>query len=398
MARPGRLVGTACFAAVAVAAVACEDIAHVSDFHLDPSVSYRGACNACPVDAGAGLRHPPCPPSSDGEAPDDGHVYVYAWRRLRLGYSDVAGHETDPAYYDDNVGFDEDCSERTPKGLPVECAAQSPETALVPWAPGPHGIDNALMQRVFGYLQKLGTMNHLQPIDQEISGHFEVGDASVLDIVYNWNGTPNDSKVSFRVSSTLGTVGGVKPQWNGTDEWIAADQQCDEKLDPHCDPSREEFQIPDETFATDDAYVANGMLVADMGFLRPFNAEIVNNGASLEVSIYDFLFTGRITNDEIAYGITTGEWSVADIQQTGSDFANFLSGCNPLVTDFLCGLLPKLVTQAADMSLDPTPSSRSKPCDALSIGYGADAYRARIGRYVPVSAAAGCPLQCPASH
>lgn len=391
--RRRRIVGTVCCSAIAIAALACEDIAHVSDFHVDDTVAYHGACNACTARA-AKLRHPPCPPSSEGEAPDDGQVYVYVWRKLRLGYSDEAGKELDPASYDTNVGYDQDCSAREPTGEPVECMPNlpaAPAKPLVPWQLSPEGIDNSLMQRVFAYLQKLGTQNHLgAPLDEGISADFEAGKASVMDIVYNWNGTPNDSKVSFRISSTLGTVGGAKPRWDGTDKWIAADTRPDPKLN--------QFEIPDLVFATDQAYVADGILVADLSFLRPANVEIVNNGASIEVSIYDFLFTGRLSRTEIAYGITTGEWTVDDILQTGADFENFLSGCNPFVTDYLCGVLPTLVKQAADMALTPSPSAEKRPCDAVSFSYGADAYRAHIGTYIPVSAAAGCPITCPASH
>ena len=384
-----RAVGAAACASCAIAAQACEDIADVSDFRIQQTATtapYHGPCNACPASA-ASLRHPPCPPTGD-DAADDGEVYVYVLRKMYLGLPGVPADLLDPADYDQGIGYDLDCSSREPHGLPVLCAPINPSGAKVPWEPYPRGIDNSLSQRVFGYLEKLAAQtmgSSYQPLDVGISNDWNAGKASILMVVYNWNGTPNDSKVSYRVTSSLGTVHGVAPKWNGEDEWVSAIARPD--------PNLGKFEIPDTNFATDDAYVSNGVLFVDMSFLDPANAYIVNNGASLEVSMHDMTFTGKISKTEVTRWNVSALWSLNDFKNAKSDIANWLSGCNSFVSGFLCQTLPSLADEAADMPLDRT-APRTRSCDAISLSWAADAYRAHIGAYESVSAAAGCPITC----
>jgi hypothetical protein len=246
-----------------------------------------------------------------------------------------------------------------------------------------------LSQRIFSYLSSLGQQQlgtSFVPLDLGISSNWEQGKASILDVVYNWNGTPNDPKVSCRFTSSLGTVGGATPKWDGSDQWISA------VAGP--DPSANSFEIPQTNFATDDAYVTNGVLVADLSAVDPANLYVVNNGSSVEVSLHKMVFTGRITEGEIAYGGVSALWSLDDFKNSASDIANYLSGCDAPISQYLCGLLPELADQAADMPLDPS-ASPAESCNALSMTFAADAYPAHVGSYESVSAAAGCPVVCP---
>src|SRR5947209_1622029 len=99
---------------VATCALACEGIAHVSSFAIraqaiegGADAPYVGPCNECPPQAGD-VRRPPCPSSSD--APDDGKVRTYVWRRIHLGASRDEWLAPKDATY--SVGMDQDCSTR----------------------------------------------------------------------------------------------------------------------------------------------------------------------------------------------------------------------------------------------------------------------------------------------
>ena len=382
-----RIAGTLGAVAVAIAALACEDIAHVSDFKIDQAVAsdggpqaYHGVCNKCPASV-ASLRHPPCPVADP--TPDDSHVYVYVWKTFQFGVSDDPKHTLDPSAYDTNVGYDLDCSDRKPRGLPVRCKPYSASASgQTPWEVYPEGIDNALTQRLLGPLLVQAAAAGIPPLDKGIDAKIASGGASAAYIIYNWNGTPNDPKVSFRVVTTLGTVDGKPPKWDGSDRWIAGEARPD--------PNLGQYEIPDDGFATDTAYVAGGVIVADLSFLNPAEAYVVNNNAILEVSMHHFVFSGQITKEELKYASVSARWGLDDILAAVPDLANYLAGCDAFIAGILVKKLPLLAKQAADMPLDDS-ASPDQPCSALSLSYGADAYRAHIGAYQSVTAASGCP-------
>jgi hypothetical protein len=375
----GRQVGVWAMLAIGVGAIACEQITQVGNFQVDQSLGYQGFCNACPSST-AKLKHPPCPVESS--APDDGQVYVYAWRTIHFGVSADPTKTLDPAAYDTGVGYNQDCSDRQPSGLPVLCKPNFVDGG-VPWQAYPEGIDNALTQRMLGPLVVGAAQRGLnENLEQGIDDNFAKGGGGVLDIVYNWNGTPNDPKVSFRVVASIGTVNAAIPKWDGSDEWIGGADRPD--------PNLGQFEIPDINFATDSAYISNGVLFADLSFLDPAAADVFNGKAALTVYLHNFKFIGTITQTSITDMGAVALWSLDDALRAVPDLAGFLVACDPILTDVLENDLPPLITGAADMPLDPT-AGPDQPCNAMSVTWAGSGTRAHIGKYQDADTIAGCP-------
>ncbi len=387
-----RTLATACACAViAATAIACEKITHVADFEPGPvpepdagpdtgpsqDTPADEICRRCPG-GDTNLRHPPCPTEGSG---DDGQVYVYAWKSLQLGFQADPMKTLDPNFYNDRVGYDFDCSSRAPDGLPATCAAIIPDAgpeAETPWKVYPRGIDNALSQRFLAplYLGALKADPNTLPLDRTFSEQLVKGHGSILTIVYGWNGTPDDKKVSVRIVSAKRLVGAEVdtnkiPAWDGNDKWIAATAQSD--------PDLRSDQIPLVNSKTDDAYVAGGVLVVDYSFLKPLKNRIVNAGVALEVPLYDMHMVANITKEKLEYEQFFGRWPLAELQAKSDDVAQFLAACDQAKLFALKRALPGLSSSAADVFYDTNPTGPA--CDALSVTWAADAFRASIGGY-----------------
>lgn len=375
--------------------MACEKITHVADFQTGeagppdtgptPEVATPAdeICRRCP--SNPDLRHPPCPTEGAG---DDGVYYVYAWRSLKLGVDHDPTKTLDPAFYDQQVGYDLDCSDRKPSGLPVKCAAIIPDAgpeAETPWKVYPRGIDNALSQRFLGplYLGALKSEPATQPLDVVFSQQLEQGHGSILTIVYHWNGTADDKKVSVRIVSGFGLADGNPPKWDGTDKWIAATAQAD--------PDQPSDQVPLVNSKTDDAYIAGGVLVVDYSKIAPLYNHIVNGGVALYVPLYDMHMVANITKEKLTYQQFSGRWPLSDFQKSNTDIAAFLGACDQAKVFALKRALPGLSNSAADILLDDTMTPDT-PCDALTVTWAADAQRAAIGGYKSFPST---PTPCP---
>ena len=363
-------------------AASCERITHSADFSLLEVEPYYGICNACPASS-EDLRHPPCPVASD--APDLDEVFPYVWRTYHLGFNpaDWTGSTRDAFV----LGLDLDCSGRQPDGFPVRCQPRrlADGGKGEPWVPLPHGIDNALAQRIFGPLyvmtQALGVEADLEG---GINKSIAAGGSTVMIAVERWNGTPNDPIVNARIVSVAGISdeNGGPPRWDGNDLWNALSDGPDQDS-----PGK----VPNTTFKSDHAYVANGILVLDLGFLGTADLTAVNQGARLDMPIRDLVVVGDITRDALRNISIVGRWSYSDMKRATLDIADFLSGCNPAQRAYLLSVWPSLMETAPDLPLGPEPTP-DEPCEAMSVGYGADAVRARVGGYVPVSSLpGGCP-------
>ena len=392
-----RTTAVAMCALAAIASIACEKIIHFDDFGTEPvtvptvdagtsavtdPVCTGLAAKCLGVASASGLRHPPCPKASavpDVDAGGEGgvgEVYVYAWRRLRLGMNPDPTYTMDAGAYDTKVGYDLDCSNHAPNGLPTTCQAQGLDGGL-PWLLFPLGIDNAISQRILGPLNVASYKNDpssFLSLDDRFSRQLEVGHGSVLTIVYNWNGTANDPKVSVRSVSALGIVGGGNPKWDGTDKWIAATDAFD--------PDLGNDQIPRVNSVDDNAYVADGVLVSDFSRFNPLKTHIVNNGVTLEVPLYDFHMIGDITRDKLLYAQGFGRWAVSEFIANKDIIAAFLSSCDPITYAVLKSKLTGLGNAAADLpAVDVPDASSDVPCNSISATWAADAERATIGGY-----------------
>jgi len=320
----------------------------------------------------------------DSDAPDLPELFVYVWRYYELGFDPEQWTGADAEDFD--LGYDLDCSTRLPSGRPGLCR---PRTNLEgsegsPWIPLPHGIDNALSQRVLGPLyEEAAKLGQNAALDEDINESIAQGGSTIIIAVERWNGTPNDPRVTARIVTVTGIseANGGAPRWDGNDLWNV--------LSDGPDPESP-FGAPYTSFKSDDAYVARGKLVLELGFLGVADLTVVNAGARLDVPIHGFAAVGDITADALRNISVVGLWAYSDIIRTIPDIADFLSGCDPLKRAFLMEYFSNLVAVAPDMPLDePNPYQL---CDAVSVGYGAEAFRAKVGGYRPVSSLpGGCP-------
>ena len=357
----------------------CQVASHADDFSVRESREpFQGVCNACPPSE-LDIRRPPCP--VDSSEPDDGNVYTYVWRHMRLGAREEEWSGPNSEAYD--IGLDLDCSTR-PSGLPARCTPRELTGALpeeIPWTPLPHGIDNAAAQRVFSPLIKKS--GGLIDFEAQMSESVDAGGSTIGVTLTQWNGTANDPRVNARMFSIVGISpdNGGPPRWDGNDLWDVATGGPD--------PDFPGLNIPDVTFKTNAAYVANGVLVADLSHLGVSSMVLMNKGARLEVQLHDLLVLANVTTESLTPVIGVGKWFYEDMSRSQDEFADFLSGCNPGIRSILDPLLPDLIAGAMDLPTnDDAPIDA--PCEAMSVGYGADAFPARVGGYRSPSALPGC--------
>ncbi len=359
----------------------CERLTHAADYEVLVPSAYEGACNVCPSEPG--LRHPPCPVSSD--VSDRFELFVYVWRYYELGFDPQAwlGPEADAF----DLGYDLDCSSRLPTGRPVMCLPRTLPNASegAPWIPLPHGIDNALSQRILGPLfLKAKALGQEAALDDGINEAIGRGGSTVMIAVENWNGTPNDPKVTARIVSVAGIseANGGPPRWDGEDLWDA--------LSDGEDPESA-LGSPNTTFKSDHAYVSQGTLVLDLRLLGVADLTVVSQGARLDIPLHDLVVVGDITQTELRNISVVGRWAHSDMLRAIPDIADFLSGCDPLKRSYVMSVFPELAETASDLPLgrEKTPG---QPCAAMSVGYGAEGFRARLGGYRPLSSLpGGCP-------
>ncbi len=338
------------------ALLACQGLAHVSDFRVDD-----GLCNACPPSS-QDLRHAPC--SNGGGT--TGSTYVFAWRSLQAG-ADASSYQ-DPSY---DFGLDQDCSTRAgdsmhATGEPVWCSALAPFRGIISsptsWVADAHGIDNSLSQRVIEPLAHFANVD----FDAVLSAGLEQGSYTELVVVDGWDGSPNDDSVLTSFMGSPGTVGGKTPVWDGSDVWMPNSVYSSY---PHF-PS----------------YVSQGVLVADTRGVGVDTSTI-----ALSVGNQTFTFraelmvrVGPITPSHLRM-TTAGIWNLVDAKQQVPTVAMFLGNAaaagNPSgatdVASILMNILPGLLDGAADLPPEGEPTY-GMPCAAISFGFVSEAYPARI--------------------
>jgi hypothetical protein len=157
------------------------------------------------------------------------------------------------------------------------------------------------------------------------------------------------------------------------------------------DPEFPNANIPLTDEKTKKAYVSNGVLYADYSDLGGAQLTILNNGARVTVILHHFYYTARITDTTLTGATAVGRWYLDDYENSASDAADYLSGCDPLARAVLNQNLPALGYAAADLAVDPSRGPGA-PCDAISTSYQADGVRAIVDGYRPVdSVPGGCP-------
>lgn len=371
--------------ACASASAGCRALVNADDWQVAdrPPTSEDSLCQPCGADrAAAALRHVPCRPSAEFDG-DDGQLHFHVLQTLSFGLatSSLAPSEQRMAATPAGLlGLDMDCSERLPDGLPAACRPR-PEAQLLPWSPAPMGIDNALGQRLFGGLKQLAG-NDLD-LERSFSAGIAEGRGTITMSLYHWNGTPNDAHVGFTTAASPGISSGTPPpQWMGEDQWdvLASGEH----------PDFPGLGVPGVRFTTDQAYVRDGVLVADLRNVGELPVTLFNRGARLELVLHDYVFTARIDGNVLEDAAATGRLQVEDLLGKTFEVARFLAGCNEGVAAQLRPILPGIFSAAADLPV--TGASGYSTCSAISVAYGGRAPRAVIGKFVPT---AGAQSECP---
>jgi hypothetical protein len=243
--------------------------------------------------------------------------------------------------------------------------------------------------RLFRSLQGAASAGTTQ-VDQGLSA----GQYSLLLEISNYNGTPNDPRVTvnFFVSNGLNrdADGGIPmPKFDGTDRWTI-------------DPS----SLQDQGFRDDNAYVANSVVVANMPKPIPiaFGARSYLGGATMELS--DAVIEGQLTLRPIAGGTgvalvggtIAGRWPTGQLLSTLASIpeeGGFLCGSDPSAYNKGTYIVFKaVVCAAADITAIQREDNASPlaPCDAISVGMQFTAVPALKGDVLSVPPPpAGCP-------
>jgi len=359
LASPARL--TLALALLGLAA-GCELVTHSDDFTVMQRAPYQGACNACPTSA-LDLRHAPCP--TDSAAADLDQTFTYAARRFYFGHPDDWSTPESAAAF--KLGLDQDCSDR-PTGKPVLCQPLTPDGGLLePWSALPHGIDNALIQRVLGPLYQYADLQGMPfDLDSSVSQTHEKGRYGLMMQVEGWNGTPDDPSVKLSIFASPGiTADNGPPRWDGTDVWSRYDDV--DALTSHY-----------FTISRVSGYVARGVLVVDDRQKGDIVFRFPTARGTFSFLINNVVFLGGITRTKLGYMTMSAQASLASLYSTSDEAAHVLSGCNPGIEDKLKKALPQLLLGAADMPSDPQ-NGVDAPCGAISMGLAVDAEAARLG-------------------
>lgn len=208
------------------------------------------------------------------------------------------------------------------------------------------------------------------------------GEASLLLRVTNYNGEDDDSEVAAALIQGVGLArggklvapdSGVRPAFDGTDEWVATSASFNELEKP--------------ALETQGAYVAGGVLVASFK-----KAKVSFGGSGTDLEADELIVTARVVRDganpvrldrgRLAARIPVGTlWNYVRGRSIGGltvcDSASF----RDTAVSSVC--------QALDLSASPGSS-----CDAISFAAGFYAGRAKLAPFKLKSPEAGLPGTC----
>lgn len=363
--------------ALILGVASCELLTHASDFSVAPHVRFDGACNRCREDAGANLRHVPCP--NPNVAKDSEAIFTYAARRF---YFRTTYEGEEPRLVPDfNLGFDIDCLAGR-SGEHANCKPIPLDGGIAtPWASLPHGIDNSLSQRVLAPLTAAANdVGKSVDLDELVSANYERGSAGFIVQIEQWNRTLDDPsiKVSLFASPGIAAENGP-PNWNGGDTWSTYG---------------EDFNVTGRYFKLLKAsgYVTNGVLVVDArakGFVNfRFSAGGTIGSGPRSFLVSDLVFSGKLTEERIDHLVMSGITPLASIYDAAEDAARLFTGCDPMAAAKLKPRVTELLVGAADVPSDP--DNPGGPCDAISFAIALDAVKARLGAVGTEPEGAGC--------
>jgi hypothetical protein len=187
--------------------------------------------------------------------------------------------------------------------------------------------------------------------------------------VSKWNGTPNDTQVTFDVFVSTGTLplddagADPVPKRDGTDQWAVDPQSVVGTTQPY-------VAVNEDTAA----YVSGGVLVANASFPFSVGAQYGTNFLRLDGA----LIVGTIASSSFGYslsGVLAGRWDTRNLltgMQAAKDPFNpgqYLCGTNPTYLAFKAS-----ICRASDITHSVNLDNTGAACDALStaVGYSTD--------------------------
>ncbi len=264
------------------------------------------------------------------------------------------------------IDFGEDLALADRPGLDLDGACTCEETSskhceLPPYAASPtppcdaaNGIDNATADLI-----KFIKMNAGAGTPQ-FNAAIMTGNWSILIRVFDYDGSPNDSKVSVALYMTPG-IAPAAPKWDGTDAW----------------PVRPESLSGSGT-GSDAILLDKNAYVVDSKIVSVISGEIELNGA-LKVKIGSGYSVATISKSGTTWrltdGLIAGSWNTRDAL---AGIGNLLFGgvqvCN---SPFYAG------AHSAICSRVDIASAPALPCDSLSFGMKYTADEAKLGTVAP---------------
>jgi hypothetical protein len=319
------------------------------------------AADAMPTDAGPSGPPLTCPdivpppkPAADDPSDAGDRTFTVALHTVDFfGDGGGLGYDIDHTYTCCEGGL-ESCQSAVPTA-PAHCDSLE-------------GRDNATAS-IIATILALDPSFPLASISQRLAQ----GAYSILLVVRQYNGRPNDTQVVAEVYASTGVQGDAGAKWMGNDVW---------NIDPTflADPDASAFPNHFDT----KAYVSNGTLVMHVDF--PFSL-----GKATDIDLVNL--SGGILTAEItpaaalpgAYSLIKGQlagrWSVSNI--LGALQGAKIQGAPLCRGNNNYALLKANLCQSADIMNDPTKDNSGGTCDSVSVGIGFTGDPAVLGSVGP---------------
>lgn len=266
-----------------------------------------------------------------------------------------------------SLGLDLDCLNTGETGEPASCKA-APSAGGKKVQDGLQGRDNSFGNNFGGLMRDMvGALN--RNVEEKHNEALRDGVRSVLLVIEDFNGEPDDPKVTLTMLLSVGTVDETKahvaPSWNGQDVW-SVDSNCVAQFSG------------EPKFKDSEAYVSGHVLVAHMpnGVSFSFHAE----NSDLVVGLNHSTLQMRLSDDlkHLTDGVISGVWPRVSAAEALSGYANGLGICPG---NFAWPLLEQAIANSVDIRLDGIPSPESE-CQGISLGAAFTAERALRGPVV----------------
>jgi hypothetical protein len=309
------------------------------------------------TDTGCQLVGIPDPPAND--SPSTGDVkFTVALDRIDLGIAPDAGGPAVPAGYN----LDKFCTGSTGGN---SCTTMTNGTAYSTYVVDKNadGVDNAGFNLI-KYLTTLGSVFSPESINERLQD----GQWSIVAVVGNYGGGPDDTSVTvdvFPAYGLSGAPGNMPVVFSPSDVWL---------IDQNAVVPGTQGSI----YRSATAYVVGGKLVAQLPTLA-FTISVADPNPRLTLALNEVYFSADIvpaTGSTSAYRLTNGVLSGRWATQAFFDAVEPLTynGSSVCSQSAVSGLLHTQVCSARDISANGANDNMGKACDAISVGMSFDSY------------------------